>query len=351
MIHLEELNSDEFNAVLMSEGILDINHGISQSFFLQHVVSSKLQERKSDYNLQELIVGRYNEWFTSEVDSLMIGSYCAKSFDSGGLLLKTDLIDTDIIFSRDHLNSPLSLLFSVQISKYQLTKAQSLIWRKQNNISQFDVLVSFFVEIILSSKDTTIVPTTVSSLVVLCIGEWNMEVKIISEENKLSIRKSKKLFMILSVQIGNKSMDKISIKNLISSTKNRVEQGVDLGITELKLRHISKFSERMNRVTIELESHNESLTCPIGLSDNRIDSFYSGCSTQNYNNSVDLLENIDLNLVSNIFQYGRYLLISAGSASLSNLQGIWADGKIQMTCGLIIFFLRAIICLEWGLSS
>lgn len=40
-----------------------------------------------------------------------------------------------------------------------------------------------------------------------------------------------------------------------------------------------------------------------------------------------VMENVDVRLLSSAFQFGRYLLFSAATAAVSNLQGLWADGK------------------------
>ena len=39
-----------------------------------------------------------------------------------------------------------------------------------------------------------------------------------------------------------------------------------------------------------------------------------------------IMENVDVRLLSSAFQFGRYLLFSAATAAVSNLQGLWADG-------------------------
>lgn len=41
------------------------------------------------------------------------------------------------------------------------------------------------------------------------------------------------------------------------------------------------------------------------------------------------MENVDVRLLSSAFQFGRYLLFSASTAAVSNLQGLWADGNPQ----------------------
>ena len=39
------------------------------------------------------------------------------------------------------------------------------------------------------------------------------------------------------------------------------------------------------------------------------------------------MENVDVQLLATSFQYGRYLLLSTATGSVSNLQGLWADGS------------------------
>ncbi|HKJ80205.1 MAG TPA: glycoside hydrolase family 95 protein [Prolixibacteraceae bacterium] len=78
--------------------------------------------------------------------------------------------------------------------------------------------------------------------------------------------------------------------------------------SDLKSEHVRDYQELFNRVEIDLDDHEESLR----PTNERLDSFY---------------QDEDPCLVSLLYQYGRYLLISSSRPGTqpANLQGIWND--------------------------
>ena len=126
---------------------------------------------------------------------------------------------------------------------------------------------------------------------------------------------------------------------------------MSLGVEDLRTRHREHFSERMSRTEIILGSANKTQTCSAGLIPERLRSFGAGCKyntntntksnskSKSYSAAVtshdtdtdtdsnnELEELVDVNLVSQAYMYGRYLLLSAATHSPINLQGIWTDG-------------------------
>ena len=133
----------------------------------------------------------------------------------------------------------------------------------------------------------------------------------------------------------------------------QVSSAMSLGVEDLRTRHRDHFSERMSRTEIVLGSANKTQTCSAGLIPERLRSFGAGCkyntnsntntksNSKSYSAAVtshdtdtdtdtdsnnELEELVDVNLVSQAYMYGRYLLLSAATHSPINLQGIWTDG-------------------------
>ena len=94
--------------------------------------------------------------------------------------------------------------------------------------------------------------------------------------------------------------------------KQRLNQAERIRFTELLKRHTDKYQEQYNRVSLKLSdaSNNTSKGLP---TDERLKAFEQDAS--------------DLDMVSLMMQYGRYLLISSSQpgGQPANLQGMWND--------------------------
>ena len=158
---------------------------------------------------------------------------------------------------------------------------------------------------------------------------------------------------------------------------SRISKARNFGVKTLKARHENHFSEMMSRSEITLGSANKSQTCSNGPVSNRLKSFGAGCKNDvighysdsgsdnesiessigiNKDNNIEsnlrgkgttkgdalafstlnqLEEVVDVNLISQAFTYGRYLLFSAAAKSAINLQGLWTDGPTSSWNGKI----------------
>lgn len=145
------------------------------------------------------------------------------------------------------------------------------------------------------------------------------------------------------------------LRSLEESSNAAVTQAFSLGLATLRRRHEEYFSERMERLDLSLTSLNASQSCPTGDVSGRLFAFTSGCANDLMADSgppvaetFSLLssrgrpnaqpnqapaQNVDSQLLAQAFQYGRYLLLSAGSQSVINLQGLWADGPTSSWSG------------------
>ena len=167
-----------------------------------------------------------------------------------------------------------------------------------------------------------------------------------------------------------------SEERLLDICWNRITKARNFGVKTLKARHENHFSEVMSRSEITLGSANRSQTCSNGPVTNRLKSFGAGCKndvidyysnsdSDNSENNIgmdrdvnmesnlrgkgnmkgyatglssslnQLEEVVDVNLISQAFMYGRYLLYSAAAHTAINLQGLWTDGPTASWNGKI----------------
>ena len=97
--------------------------------------------------------------------------------------------------------------------------------------------------------------------------------------------------------------------NATKKNKQRLDQAETMRFPELLKRHVAKYQEQYNRVQLTLpKSENSTLE-----TDQRVAAFEKAQS--------------DLDMVSLMMQYGRYLLISSSQpgGQAANLQGVWND--------------------------
>ena len=168
-------------------------------------------------------------------------------------------------------------------------------------------------------------------------------------------------------------------KKLFDICWTRVSTARTFGVIDLKARHEKHFSEKMSQTEITLGSANKTQTCSYGSVTGRLKSFGAGCKNDELDYDVDiqrgdevngnsngngnglkdgdtneesniesnmrlrgkmLLEKdkmasstrndleklVDVNLISQAYTYGRYLLLSTATGTAINLQGLWTDG-------------------------
>ncbi len=96
----------------------------------------------------------------------------------------------------------------------------------------------------------------------------------------------------------------------VNESMKRLDRAEEIGYEELKRRHISVFSEMMNKCTLEITSKDRS-DVP---TNKRLEVFRNG-------------EKDDIGLVNLSFMFGRYLLVSSSRKGgvPANLQGIWNE--------------------------
>ena len=101
--------------------------------------------------------------------------------------------------------------------------------------------------------------------------------------------------------------------NATKKNKNRLNQAETMRFPQLQARHIAKYKEQYNRVSLDLSSNSRDSRASSLPTDERLAAFEKDPS--------------DLDMVSLMMQYGRYLLISSSQpgGQPANLQGVWND--------------------------
>jgi hypothetical protein len=230
-----------------------------------------------------------------------------------------------------------------------------------------------------SPSPTTVVPITVTSGMFICVWYSAATAGIIrpseapspaSASASIGCGAAERVFVVVTSETeskfgftqkfkksGQKWSDKSRedrVVELKSSAASTLQKAIRKGYAALKGSHTSSFGERMRRVELHLDSVNETHTCASSLREDRLDSFNRGClliteqdelsegrgrGSGGARQSIDgngqskeggkvseVVESVDVRLLSSAYQYGRYLLLSTGTGAVSNLQGLWADG-------------------------
>ena len=101
--------------------------------------------------------------------------------------------------------------------------------------------------------------------------------------------------------------------NAEAKNKNRLNLAEQIRFPELLKRHIAKYQEQYNRVSLTLSAPTGSASGRTLPTDQRVAAFEKDAS--------------DLDMVALMMQYGRYLLISSSQpgGQAANLQGVWND--------------------------
>ncbi len=145
---------------------------------------------------------------------------------------------------------------------------------------------------------------------------------------------------------------------LRTKAKDVIDAALEKGPILLTERHVSHFVSVMQNMHLSLEPQPASIDiCSNYLTTQRMQSFEAPCNTRSITDSKQFVDSdsrsfeqpisqeelhdvsnaiasrVDVRLLESMFEYGRYLLLSAGSRSVSNLQGLWADGPTSAWSG------------------
>ncbi|MCE9547838.1 MAG: glycoside hydrolase family 95 protein, partial [Planctomycetia bacterium] len=131
--------------------------------------------------------------------------------------------------------------------------------------------------------------------------------KISADGDKLVIDGAKTVTLLLAGETSYRQ------PNPAERARHRVDAAAAQDYEKLRERHVADFSKLFDRVDFKLDSPDEKELAKLPT-DERLRRVQRG--------------GVDLGLVTQYFQFGRYLLISSSRPGTqpANLQGIWADG-------------------------
>jgi hypothetical protein len=125
-------------------------------------------------------------------------------------------------------------------------------------------------------------------------------------------------------------------ETLVNNSHQTLIKAVEKGSVLIRKDHIKFFQKKMLKTAVEffLKKNQKKLVDngnqqQIGICDNCPDNLYRhhqfGKDCENERGPGKANE-ADYQVISSLFQYGRYLLFTSASRSVTNLQGIWSDG-------------------------
>ena len=145
--------------------------------------------------------------------------------------------------------------------------------------------------------------------------------KIESEDNVMRITGGNEIVFILSAATSFNGFDKSPSrqgKDAVKLAEEAMAKAVLKSYSDLKKEHIQDYKQLFDRVSFEMPYKKELAALP---TDERIDRFY---------------DDYDNGMITLLYQYGRYLMISASrpGGQPMNLQGIWNDKVMpSWNCG------------------
>ena len=314
-----------FGDVLLSDGILDMQRGIAHTSILEGSALSQSQE-----DSPAAVRAHYREWFVSAVDDVMVGRVSCQPSNQ----LETDAapcLNVAMKLNRDHdpTLTPDAKLTAVDIA---LTTEQSVLWLSPGQDQR-----AYQFTVTLSASTAAIVPTTVVSGVAICSGTANTAVTFTVQQQTLTegpvliCNSAQHMHIVLAVESTGKtftgdSSDAVrTVQQLLHTAEGKVQSALSKGPLQLRAEHTQWFVTRMSRVDLSLDNALTPApplhTCTAERLNHRLESFGDGCSWKQQQ-----VNTVDAALMAQLFQYGRYLLLSSATGAVGNLQGIWTDG-------------------------
>jgi hypothetical protein len=357
-----------FRNILFSESKLDLAAGVAFSSFLhryQEVEEDEKQFFHDDYH--------YREWFASEEDNLIVGKYQCKTINQSVPIDSKQ--DTNV--SRHCLNMGFEISREINFEKLILqpihvetavkyfasSHATDAFPAKLLEKSEF-LERSFILKLQLQSYQDNVVPFTNVLMLLYCDGkEFLYQNSKMNESNLKSKNKKKKKAEVqdsLHLFICNEAdsfqifitVDKmenlgkspeamteitdLQKEQLVNNSHRTLVKSVEKGSELIRKDHVNTFQKKMLKTSLEFfpklnqkKLVNNGKQQQLGICDNFPDNLYryhqfgKDCDDES---DPSKASEADYQVISSLFQYGRYLLFSSASRSVTNLQGIWSDG-------------------------
>jgi hypothetical protein len=352
-----------FTNFSLSESKIDLASGLAFSSFIHHYRHSPKSKESLNQNDFFSDDYHYREWFASEEDNLIIGKYKCHSLAHSEEPARHCLnLGIEISREIDYEKLILQLLHVEPASKYFSSSSSSksfpnnllkseLIERSyvinfqlqsilQNTIPFTNILILLYcdgTEFLYRNNDRkdTIPPNPDSSSdpihLFLCNNAEEFSI-FITVDKVDGTGKSREELIKLNSQII--SLPKNSPDSLIYKSENTFSNAFQKGFTEVREDHVKFFRERMLKTSLEFlpRCGSEQGEKQIELCENVPDNVYQfhlfgkDCLQKETAKALLSSRKLEFSSISSLFQYGRYLLFSSASRSVTNLQGIWSDG-------------------------
>jgi hypothetical protein len=333
-----------FGDILLSDGVLDIGQGIAHTQILERSVPTGAETYPKG---ETALRWHHREWFGSGEDDVLVSTMtCHSAYTVDGASTREPCLNVALQLSREH-NPELTPAVTITATPLTLTAELRKRWSSSTASGETPTVRAAQFLMKLGRTEGVQVPDTVVTGVALCVGpsaELHIKDAIKSDDAVPVVlcNGAERLYLIVNVQSNGKTYtgDLIhrSGEELFSLSVQRIQSALNKGIASLREDHVRDFSAKMNRVGLRIDpllpvnSERESQTCTASPLSHRLESFQDGCFTHsnatNGDSAMSPQQHIvaDADLAGQLFQYGRYLMLSAGSGAVMNLQGLWADG-------------------------
>jgi len=294
LANIMEQKSDRSNqkmSVLISETALDMKNGIAHWEFLEKDV------------LERVLYFTKREWFASAVDDVIVSeAKCDKVYAEGNTSRKQDLSCINMAILIDRTNAPdVDVDININVNTF---KPPSYYSNRDNSVKAASFDMSF------GGDDRVLSPTVHLCGVVTCSATEDDKLELIHTVKPFPLiicNNASKVRIVVSASLYqdhiSPSLDVIPEHiDPESLARNECWQKLNAAMKyepqELRRRHETDFIDKMSATELVLGQEN--------------------------NHSVS---------ISQVYQHSRYLMMSSSRNSVSNLQGLWADGPSSSWSG------------------
>jgi hypothetical protein len=353
-----------FTNFSLSESKIDLASGLVFSSFIHHYRHSATSQESVNQNDFFSDDYHYREWFASEEDNLIVGKYkCHSLIHSEEPARHCLNLGVEISREVNFEKLILQLLHVEPASKYFSSSSSSSKSFPIGLLKSELIERSYVLNFLLQSNSQNAIPFTNILILLYCDGNeflyQNNDRKDTIPPNPDSPSDSIHLFLCNSadefsifitvdkvdgmgksreelINLNNQiiSLPKNSPDSLIYKSDNTFSKAFQKGFTEVREAHEKFFRKRMLKTSLEFLPRRGSVEDenPIELCENFPDNIYQfhlfgkDCLQKEAAKALFSSRKLEFSSISSLFQYGRYLLFSSASRSVTNLQGIWSDG-------------------------
>ena len=304
-----ELLSDSLH---FFESNLDMKHGVVSAV---HVTANPKTN---------IITGTTRDWFASNTDQVIVADFKC-------------IIADDVSKISNCMNAALRVARQDHPDYQVNTVSQDIKPYNISSTSEKAAISSYSLDLSFSESSQLLLPNVHICAVFTCSSSVNAYDsqfsfhKLDTAEDVLVCNGADSFSAIISVSLDqhhivskepSPSGDVIA-KKLQIECWNKLSPAVALGISELRSRHVADFSKQMSLTQLDIKSPPQPT--------NRT--------------STDTLT------ISRMYQYARYLHLSSARHSVSNLQGLWADGPTSAWSGTTLISIILFVVLNYLFSS